>query len=168
MRKRIDRFIEDSLGEFSDWYVASDWLGKERDCVNMFALNFLAKAVEPSAAISELGQIRIEAPVPQPTGFTKIAAAKDLIIWNNSHDTVWDKNWNASKHPRVVLEWKFKRTGRPPLQFDNHDVEWLSGFTKQYQNTFGYLVRAYNGPHGRAIDWAKVRKGVINDTNRRS
>ena len=54
MRKRIDRFIEDALGEFTRWYVDSEWLGKERDCVNMFAMNFLAKAVEPDAAISEL------------------------------------------------------------------------------------------------------------------
>ena len=168
MRKRIDRFIEDALCEFSDWYVASDWLGKERDCINMFALNFLAKAVEPGAAISELGQIRIEAPVPQPAGYTKITAAKDLVIWDNSHDTVWDKQWNTSKHPRVVLEWKIKRAGKPPKKFDNHDVAWLSGFTDQYQNTFGYLIRVYDGPHGRSIDWAKVKGGVINDTNRRS
>jgi hypothetical protein len=168
MRKRIDRFIEDALGEFGDWYVNSDWLGKERDFVNMLALNFLAKSVQPGAAITELGQIRIESPAPQPPGFAKITAAKDLVIWNNSQDTVWDKNWNASKYPRVVLEWKIKRTGKPPKMFDNHDVVWLSGFTGQYQDTFGYLIRVYDGPQGRSVDWAKVRDGVINDTNRRS
>ena len=43
MRKRIDRFIEDALGDFTEWYVDSEWLGKERDCVNMFAMNYIAK-----------------------------------------------------------------------------------------------------------------------------
>jgi len=168
MRKRIDRFIEDALGEFSAWYITAEWLGKERDCVNMFALNFLARAVKPGAAISELGQIRIESPVPQPSGFTKITAAKDLVIWNNSQDTVWDSDWSVSKHPRVVLEWKIKRNGKQPTQFDDHDVQWLSSFTRQFQDTFGYLVRVYDGPSGRSVDWAKVRDGVINKTNKRS
>ena len=168
MRGRIDRFIEDALVDFSDWYIKSDWLGKERDCVNMFALNFLAKAIEPGAAISELGQIRIESPVPQPDGYTKITAAKDLVIWRNSHDTAWDNDWNAPKYPRVVLEWKIKRTGKPPIKFSDHDLNWLLGFTEQYQDTFGYLIRVYDGPHGRAVDWAKIREGTINDTNRRS
>ena len=44
----------------------------------------------------------------------------------------------------------------------------VSGFTSEYQDTFGYLVRVYDGPHGRAVDWAKVREGAINATNRRS
>lgn len=168
MRGRLDRYFEDSLLEFSDWYIESDWLGKERDCVNMFALNFLAKEVHPDAAISELGQIRIEAPVPQPSGFNKVTAAKDLVIWGNSLDTAWDRDWNAVKSPRAVLEWKMKRTGKPPTAFDNHDIDWLSGFTKEFQDTFGYLIRVYDGPHGREVDWAKVRDGIINDTNRRS
>jgi hypothetical protein len=168
MRKRIDRFIEDALGAFTRWYVDSTWLGKERDCVNMFAMNFLAKAVEPGAAISELGQIRIESPVPQPKGFAKITAAKDLVIWGNSYVTAWDKEWNAPHYPRAVLEWKIKRSGRPPAEFHSHDINWLSGFTSEFQDTFGYLIRVYDGPHGRAVDWAKVRGGAINATNRRS
>ena len=134
----------------------------------MFAMNFLANSAEPGAAISKLGQIRIESPVPQPSGFSKISAPKDLVVWNNSFETSWDNNWNAIKYPGVVLEWKMKRTGEPPEQFDSHDVTWLSGFTEQFHNTYGYLIRVYCGPHGRAIDWAKVRQGVISGINKRS
>ena len=168
MRKRIDRFIEDALIEFRDWYVSSAWLGKERDCVNMFALNFLANGIESGAAINQLGQIRIESSVPQPKGYKKKTAAKDLVIWKNSHDTVWDSDWNISKYPRVVLEWKFKRNGRVPKQFSDHDVQWLSGYTKQFPDTFGYLVRVYDDPRGRVVDWAKVKEGTVNDTNKRT
>jgi hypothetical protein len=33
MRTRIDRFIEDALGDFTRWYVESNWLAvvKERN-----------------------------------------------------------------------------------------------------------------------------------------
>lgn len=168
MRKRIDRFIEDALNEFGDWYISSDWYGKERDCVNLFAQSFLARGIEPSAAINDLAQIRIESAAPQPKCYTKRTAAKDLVIWKNGLDTVWDSEWNVCNFPWVIMEWKTKRSGGYPKQFDNHDVEWLSGYTSQYAGTFGYLVRVYDGPHGRAVDWAKVRGGKINSTNRRS
>ena len=55
-----------------------------------------------------------------------------------------------------------------PREYNQHDVEWLSKFTNEYAKSFGYLVRVYDGPYGRAVDWAKVRQGVINGTNRRS
>ena len=168
MRKRIDRFIEDALIDFGDWYISSEWIGKERDCVNIFAHGFLSREVKPGAAIEELTQIRIESAAPQPKWYTNKTAAKDLVIWKDGLGTVWDREWQVCNSPWVVMEWKTKRKGGIPLQFHQHDVEWLSGFTKEYANTFGYLVRVYDGPHGRVVDWAKVRQGVINDTNRRS
>lgn len=168
MRKRIDRFIEDALITFGDWYVSSKWLGKERDCVNMFAHGFLAQGIQPGAAIEGLTQIRIESAVPQPRGYKNRTAAKDLVIWKDGMATVWDENWQIRNVPWVVMEWKTKRTGGLPRQFDSHDVEWLSGFTSEHSGTIGYLVRAYHGPKGRAVDWAKVRQGAIRDTNRRS
>ena len=168
MRKRVDRFIEDALIEFEGWYITAEWYGKERDCVNMFAHGFLGRKVRPGAAIKKLTQIRVESAAPQPSGYSKLTAAKDLVIWKDGLDTVWDENWQVSNIPWVVMEWKIKRTGKPNHQFDAHDVDWLLGFTNDYSGTFGYLVRIYDGPHGRFVDWAKVRKGVIRDTNLRS
>lgn len=168
VRERIDRFIEDALGDFAEWYVDSSWLGKERDCVNMFALNFLAKGIEPGAAVSELGQIRVESPVPQPKGYSNRSAPKDLVLWSDAYQTAWDRSWNAVNHPKAVLEWKMKRSGRPPAEFDTHDINWLTDFTGAFPDAFGYLVRVYDGPCGRFVDWAKVRRGDIKSTNRRS
>ena len=168
MRKRIDRFIEDVLTEFGDWFIAADWIGKERDCVNMFAHGFLSREIKPGAAIHQLTQIRIESASPQPKGYKKLTASKDLVIWKDGLETVWGEKWQVRNYPWVVMEWKIKRKGKPSSRFDAHDVEWLSGFTKDYSGTFGYLVRLYDGVHGRAIDWAKVRQGVIRETNKRS
>jgi hypothetical protein len=53
MWKLIGRFIEDALIVFGDWYVPSDWLGKERDCVNMFAHEFLSHVIKPGEAIEQ-------------------------------------------------------------------------------------------------------------------
>ena len=168
MRKRIDRFIEEALISFGDWYVESDWLGKERDCVNIFAHGFLAKGINPNAAIRELTQIRVESGAPQPKCYTNKSASKDLVIWKDPLGTMWDKEWNIKHIPWVVMEWKMRRRGRIAKQFDAHDVEWLSGFRKEYAGTFGYLVSVYHGRHGRSVSWAKVRGGEINATNRRS
>jgi len=66
------------------------------------------------------------------------------------------------------MEWKVVRLGRIPNRFSYHDVAWLCGFTAEYSGTFDYLVRVYDGPEGRVVDWAKVRRGSINDTNKRS
>ena len=168
MRKRIDRFIEDALVEFKDWYINAEWNGKERDCVNMFAHGFLGRNVQPGAAIQQLTQIRIESAAPQPRGYKKLTASKDLVIWKDELGTVWGKKWQVSNVPWVVMEWKTKRKGKPSHSFNAHDIEWLAGFTNDYPETFGYLVCIYDGPYGRIVDWAKVRQGVISNTNRRS
>jgi hypothetical protein len=93
MRKRIDRFIEDALIDFGDWYIPSAWIGKERDCLNMFALGFLCREIKPGAAIEQLIQVRIESATPQPKGYTKKTAAKDLVIWKDGFDSVWNHKW---------------------------------------------------------------------------
>lgn len=168
MRGRIDRFVEDALLDFRSWYVDAEWYGKERDCVNIFAFGFLPRNVQEGAAISDLTQIRVESPVPQPSRYSNPAAAKDLVVWSNSLGTVWDDDWKAVHWPRVVMEWKFRRKGNPPRQFDSHDLEWLCAYTAEYEDTFGYVVRVYDGPQGRCLDWAKVVRGALNETNRRS
>lgn len=170
MRKRIDRYVEDSLIEFSDWYLSCNWYGKERDCVNLFAHNFLASGIDPGAAIKHLGQIRIESPVPQPTPmrFKRYAAAKDLVIWKDSLTTAWDENYQAVNSPLLVMEWKTKRIGNKSERYDDHDTDWLEQFTKENSKSYGYLVRTYYGPRGRAVDWAKVKNGKVGATNRRS
>ena len=168
-RKRIDRFLEDALLEFADWYVATtQWHGKERDCVNAYAHRHLSRRIRKGAAVEDIAQVRIESAAPQPKGFTKLTAPKDLVIWRDGLSTVWDSEWNACDWPWVVMEWKFKRSGKPPTIFDSHDLDWLCGFTAEYEQTFGYLIRVYDGPHGRCVDWAKVARGVLNETNRRS
>lgn len=125
MRKRMDRYINDALKEFASWYVTSDWLGKERDCVNIFAMNYLARGISETSAIMDRRQIRVECAVAQPLDkevYIRASAAKDLVIWKNPLDTAWDGDWKPGNLPRAIIEWKVSRTGRASDQFDPHDV----------------------------------------------
>lgn len=168
MRRRIDRFVEDALAAFAEWFSVSDWRGKERDCVNLFAQRFLASEVHPDAAISEQAQIRIESPVPQPAKFEKPSAPKDIVIWGDGIQTAWDRDWRAVNAPRVVMEWKVDRFGQKGRPFDEHDADWLCAFTREYSGTFGYLVTARYGVEANSVDWAKVAQGDVYGSNRRS
>lgn len=168
MRTRIDRFVEDALVDFRKWYVTADWHGKERDCVNRFALGFLARNIRRGAAISELGQIRIESAVPQPNRYQRAAACKDIVIWGDSLSTTWSDEWIPVNFPRVVMEWKTVRAARPRENFDNHDTTWLRAFTREHPTTFGYLVQAFHGKTDRGVDWAKVARGAVAQSNRRA
>ena len=161
IRRRIDRFIDDSLQEFASWYVSSSFLGKERDCLNLYALKFLAGKVEPDAAIEHLSQIRIECAVPQPEGYTRKAATKDLVIWRGREETTWDDTWQPTNIPRLVMEWKTRRKAKAILDFDSHDMEWLISFTNENPGTFGYLVTVCHRKTERSIAWAKVSRGKV-------
>lgn len=117
MRTRIDRFVEDALVDFREWYMCTDWHGKERDCVNRFALGFLARSVQRGAAISDIGQIRIECAVPQPKRYCRAAACKDLVVWGDPLATAGSEDWTPVNLPRVVMEWKTVRATRPRENF---------------------------------------------------
>ena len=100
--KRIDRFIEAAIYRFAEWISEDKWLGKERDCVNIFASRFILPCVSESSAITEYSQVRIECGVPQPVGFDRPSAAKDLVIWRGAFDVAWDAEWKPTGIPWVV------------------------------------------------------------------
>jgi antitoxin component YwqK of YwqJK toxin-antitoxin module len=64
--RRIDRFVEATIHEFAKWIRDNSWLGKERDCVNIFATEFIMPAVSSKSAVTNYSQVRIECGVPQP------------------------------------------------------------------------------------------------------
>ena len=165
MRKRMDRFIQDALRDFADCYVnRSAWLGKERDCVNIFALQYLTKGIDSTSAIKDVSQIRIECAVMQPSDpekFIRPSATKDLVIWSKPSDTTWNADWKPVNAPRAIMEWKTSRSGQGSADFDIHDVAWLTAFTAEYPKTIGFLVSTHATKSVRRCAWAMVRCGII-------
>ena len=164
--KRIDRFVEGAIYNFAEWITSSDWQGKERDCVNIFATRFILPDIDVYSAISEYSQVRIECGVPQPKSdaFKRPSAAKDLVIWPEPLDVAWDSEWNPVKNPLVIMEWKTRWKGNFTSMFDDHDTEWLTAFTKQNVNSFGYAVTVDFRDSLREVHLARFRKGncIIN------
>jgi len=160
-RKRIDRFVEDAVYRFAEWIAGSDWRGKERDCVNIFASRFLLPAISPDAAIKDYSQIRIECGVPQPTAFARRACAKDLVIWRNPLEVAWDASWNPVLAPWVVIEWKTRRKGHFDAMFDDHDLNWLTEFTLLNPESFGYAVTVDFRRTSRFVHCARVARGDV-------
>jgi len=160
-RKRIDRFIEDAVVRFAYWISETEWRGKERDCINRFATDFLLPAVHSDAAVKSYSQIRIECGVPQPACFTRPSCSKDLVIWRNPLDVAWDENWTPVTVPWVVMEWKTRRKGHFDEMFDEHDIHWLTEFSLQNPDAFGYAVTVDFRRTSRLVHCAKVSRGRV-------
>lgn len=160
-RKRIDRFLEDAVVRFADWIAESDWRGKERDCINIFATKFLLPAVSPDAAIKDYSQVRVECGVPQPPCFNRPSCSKDLVIWRNPLDVAWDANWQPVNVPWVVMEWKTHRKGRFKRMFDKHDLHWLKEFSSLNPDSFGYVVTVDFREKTGTVNCAKISRGRV-------
>ncbi len=161
--RRIDRFLESAISEFATWIRDSSWLGKERDCVNIFATRFVRPAVSTNSAIKDYQQVRIECGVPQPKhkDYDRPSAAKDLVIWRGALDVAWDSDWNPVHAPWIVIEWKTRRRGHSNAMFDKHDVQWLRRFSKQNPESFGYAVTVDFSKGQRHVHCAKFRQGQM-------
>lgn len=161
--RRIDRFLEAAIGEFAEWIHGSKWLGKERDCVNVFATRFVRRAVSSKSAITNYSQVRIECGVPQPkhNDYDRPSAAKDLVIWRAPLDVAWDSDWKPVNIPWVVIEWKTRRRGRSNAVFDKHDKKWLSRFSRQNPTSLGYAVTVDFRKGRRLVHYARFRRGQM-------
>lgn len=159
--RRIDRFVEAAIHKFAKRIRDSQWLGKERDCVNMFATHCVLPLVGGKSAVTDYSQVRIECGVPQPKhqGYQRPAAAKDLVIWRGPLDVAWDSDWQPVHIPWVVIEWKTRRSGRSNAMFDKHDKRWLKAFSEQNPASLGYAVTVDFSRGRRQVHYARFRRG---------
>lgn len=157
----IDSIISVALREFEAWLLASDWRGKEHDCVNLFVHGFLFKHVREDASIKDFTQVGIEVAVPQPVGIgVKPSARKDLVIWDAPRTVTWDAEWNAIRHPIVIIEWKARRKKQFPL-LDPRDLEWLRRYSLHYRDFTGYAVTVDFSSQSCCIATARIHGGIV-------
>lgn len=159
--RRLDRTLNHALKSFRTWIQESTWVGKERDCINLFVMQFLLPMTGEETAIEHAAQIRIEGAVPQPRAYARASATKDLVIWAKPSDVTWDAGWSAARSPRAVIEWKAVRRGKSGIHFDLHDQEWLNHFTREFPLAMGYCVSVDMRPNSRDVHWIRIRRGEI-------
>ena len=160
-RRRIDRFINEALESFSHWLKSNQWRGKEHDCVNLFAHKFLFEKIGPRAAIQCPTQIGIECALRQPRKFKNRAARKDLVIWEHPLQNTWSENWEPINTPKAVMEWKVFRARFPESIFDSHDEEWITLYTEEHRDRFGYVVSVDLTSGQPRVYWKQSKQGVF-------
>lgn len=137
---QLDRLLRTSLAAFIADANAEHWQGKERDCVNRFAMGYLVCACGRHHFLQHPTQIGIEMAVAQPSRVgARPTAPKDLVIWRRPWSTCWDDNENAALAPLAVIEWKVSR-GRKGGRDTTHDAAWLRAFTRANPKSVGYSV----------------------------
>jgi len=104
-RRRIDRFLNEALENFSHWLKSNQWRGKEHDCVNLFAHKFLFEKIEPGAAIQYPTQICIESGLKQSKKYKKNSERKDWKIWEHPLQNTGSENWEPVKRPKGGMGW---------------------------------------------------------------
>lgn len=142
--------ITDSLKEFSCFLERTGWLGKENDCVNLFAHRFLSKRIRP------LDRVGVEVAVPQLGGKgCKQAVRKDLVIWKKAGQTTWGKGWEARTAPQAIVEWKVQRGPSAKPIISKRDRKWLTRFKRKHSGFTGFCVSVAFGKESK-VKWEKV------------
>lgn len=142
MLKPIDEIVRNSLTDFVEDIFGSNWKGREREAVSLYAFGYLQRHVHGNSILRDATQIGIEVAVPSwKEDNKKRQVNKDLIIWTEPKQTCWDSQWNLSNYPLVVMEWKVFHRGKTRPSMCIRDVDWLQKYSERHQGLFvGYAV----------------------------
>jgi hypothetical protein len=139
---QLDHLLTTAFPQFIADINEDGWQGKERDCVNRFAMGYLIDACikQKCRFLKHPTQITIEMPIGKPRGVgIKKSLSKDLVIWREPWTTCWDKDWRPTFKPLAVIEWKVRR-GSKGGKKGNHEKAWLQAFARSNPKSVGYAV----------------------------
>ena len=166
--QQIEIFLNDALKNFSKWLNENSWIGKEHDCVNLFAHKILfdeiAKGAK-NAIIHHPTQICIECGLKQPKdgNYNKRFARKDLVLWEYPYQNSWSVTWEAVNIPIAVMEWKVKFKANSPSKISkSHDDDWIRRYTEENPSCIGYVVFVdITSKPWKKVEWRLYKQGVF-------
>jgi hypothetical protein len=163
--QNIESIIDTALNDFGTWLSKNDWRGKEHDCVNNFAHAFLLNQVKTDSLLHHPAQICLECGIPQPEGYVKINARRDLVVWPDPFLNTWSEDLKNRLHdPLALMEWKAKHKNILPKKlFFPHDETWISEYTKIHPEVIGYVAAVYFLPEKTSVFWKISKQGVFSD-----
>lgn len=138
----LDSVIRSTLTAFTSAVLESGWRGREREAVSLYATGFLQPACTPGGVLRDPTQVAIEVTVPGVGALNpKGRVNKDLVLWPEPRMTAWDDEWQATREPLAILEWKvFRARMRGAPKVSAHDLEWLTAFSLARERFAGYSV----------------------------
>jgi len=136
----LDSAIRTSLEAFTAAVFAQRWRGMEHEATSWFALGFLQKHCRAGAALYDPAQIVVDGSVPSPTGPGTKGHTRNLVIWPAPGGTAFDEQWEATREPLVIMEWKVYREASRAAAVSQFDVRWLCEFSATRPAFVGYSV----------------------------
>lgn len=132
----LEHLISDALLEFAAFVARTNWRGREREAVSLFAFGYLVPRCSPGGPLTSPAQIGLDVGVPQlPGADRKTIVCKDLVVWPEPAGNCWDDSGAATRKPLAVLEWK-ARTGT----LSRYDEEWLRDFSNSTPSFLGVAI----------------------------
>lgn len=153
----LESIIRESLLTFAEKVARTDWRGREREAVSLFAFGFLVPRCRPGTVLYDPAQFGLDVAVSQPPGPNrKPQVCKDLVIWPKPSMVCWDSTGRPTHRPLTILEWK-ARTGK----VSSSDEAWLLEYSATAPPFTGFAI-AFN-PRGAetTLVASRVREGVI-------
>jgi hypothetical protein len=147
----FDELLRAKLINFIKEIESEGWFGKERELLNRFVFNNLAKIIKDGSPFFSLAQIGIEVRVKQAIEGGKKEVCKDLVIWRQPNQTVWTED----NVPLCIIEWKHRN--KVPY---TEDINWLKKYTEINPGCIGVALNIETEPVYK-LDAVLIKKGDI-------
>src|SRR6266550_3801870 len=88
---QLDQFVRKSLEAFIGRVFATNWRGREREAISLYAFGFLQQFCGSDPVLRDPTQIGIEATVSGIATNRKGRVNKDLVVWPAPGMTCWNE-----------------------------------------------------------------------------
>lgn len=157
--EQVDELVTRSLRAFAADVLGCGWRGKEHDWVNRYTFGYLLKECAPGGPFYDQAQLAVEVGVAQPPGYAKLAANRDIVIWDRPGMSCWDDDWTPVHHPLAIFEWKVHRPKRVNSDLKS-EREWLRRYTAWQAIPVCYAVEVTWSPDQAALRCTRFHAGT--------
>jgi hypothetical protein len=154
---KLEDLIRDALLEFAAFVARTNWRGREREAVSLFAFGFLVPRCSQAGPLTAPTQIGLDVGVSQLSGSDrKAVVCKDLVVWSEPAGNCWDENGTATRKPLAILEWKARTRN-----LSHYDEEWLRDFSADSPTFVGIAISL--DPRGAAttLTASRAKSGTL-------
>jgi hypothetical protein len=154
---KLEDLIREALLEFATFVARTNWRGREREAVSLFAFGFLVPKCGQAGLLMSPTQIGLDVGVPQLSGASrKTVVCKDLVVWPEPAGVCWNENGTATRKPLAILEWKARTN-----MLSHYDEEWLRNFSADSPTFVGVAISL--DPRGAAttLTASRAKEGAL-------
>ena len=158
MPVELEVIIRESLTQFAQEVARTNWRGREREAVSLYAFGFLVPWRRPGGILHDPSQIGLDVAVGQlPGPNKKKQVCKDLVIWPEPAMVCWDKAGSPTHQPLAIIEWKVRTK-----KFSAYDEKWLCDYSSGAPQFTGYAISLNPQGASTVLMASRIVRGVLN------